>query len=336
MSSSSSTPTPTIQSNLNVTPVSETNKKSVPAPSKLGLVCQYSPSADGVDENLLILFHGFGEHSFIMKTAPHLTSMLFLFRSPALPKLDASSYLNEHILYTRGYKSSIRKTRTITQTPTNSYIIGARDRAVRNCPLRCPLFNSDSSRIPYLLPSDPPAYQYFPLYTLLGEPISAPNPTAVLERLVSMLKYLVNECQWPEDRIHLFGFGQGGSVAIELARSWAREQMNAGSKSNTGSGTLASVTTVSGPLLSHPTPNAKPSLTPLLIVHRPRSNESGLTGADVRALKKVFGGRVVVEEIGDDGKEGMPASRNEWLGIMRFWADVLARKIVGEGIYKVG
>jgi hypothetical protein len=98
---------------------------------------------------------------------------------------------------------------------------------------------------------------------------------------------------------------------------------------------LGSVTTISGPLLSHPTPNTKPSMTPLLIVHRPGSSESALSALEVRVLKKGFGGRVVVVEIDGRGKEGMPASREEWLGIMGFWADVLSRRVAGEGIYRV-
>jgi hypothetical protein len=58
------TSTPSIQAtqgDMNITPVSQNTKKPVPKLSKLGLVGQYSPSPDGVDENLLILFHGFGE-----------------------------------------------------------------------------------------------------------------------------------------------------------------------------------------------------------------------------------------------------------------------------------
>ena len=157
-----------------------------------------------------------------------------------------------------------------------------------------------------------------------------------------MLKYLLDECGWTEDQIHLFGFGQGGSVAVEFARIWARESMESTSVSKVSTGTatertgvLGSVTTISGPLLSHPTPNTKPSMTPLLVVHRPGSSESALSALDVRVLKKGFGGRVVVVEIDGRGKEGMPASREEWVGIMGFWADVLSRRVVGEGIYRV-
>jgi hypothetical protein len=57
----STVPTKAAQTDLNLTPVSRHNEKLVPEPSKLGLVCQYSPSPDGIDENLLILLHGFGE-----------------------------------------------------------------------------------------------------------------------------------------------------------------------------------------------------------------------------------------------------------------------------------
>lgn len=159
-----------------------------------------------------------------------------------------------------------------------------------------------------------------------------------------MLKYLLDDCEWTEERVHLFGFGQGGSVAVELARLWARECIESAENSSDPSastmsrktGVLGSVTTISGPLLSHPTPNTKPCLTPLLIVHRPGSSESALAAPDVGGLKKGFGGRVVVDEIGKRSKkEGMPSSRDEWMGVMRFWAEVLGTRVAGEGIYRV-
>ncbi|KIM28600.1 hypothetical protein M408DRAFT_329369 [Serendipita vermifera MAFF 305830] len=284
-SPNSSAPVP-VGAELNLTPVTEEAKKPAPMVSKFGLVAQYSPSADGVDENILILFHGFGDTHFQFAN---------LGRALKLP-----------------------------QTATL---------AVRG-----------TEPIPYLLPEDPPAFQYFPIYTLLGEPITAPNPTAILGSLISMLKHLVDDCKWPESRIHLFGFGQGGSVAIELARLWAREQTDTETVSPNEqdvpalarTGVLGSIVTVSGPLLSHPTPHTKSCPTPLLIVHRPPSSESALTAADIRALKKAFNGRRVVEEIAGSGKEGMPTSRDEWMGVMRFWADVLERRVAGEGIYRVG
>jgi hypothetical protein len=52
-------------------------------------------------------------------------------------------------------------------------------------------------------------------------------------------------------------------------------------------------------------------------------------------MRKGFGGRVVEEQLGREG-EGMPANKEEWLVVMKFWADVLERAVRGEGIYRVG
>jgi hypothetical protein len=99
---------------------------------------------------------------------------------------------------------------------------------------------------------------------------------------------------------------------------------------------LGSVITITGSLLSYPT--GIPCPTPLLIVHRPGTEQSALTKSDLVALRKGFGGdggRIVEEKLGKE-REGMPANQEEWLVIMKFWADVLERVVRGEGIYQVG
>jgi predicted esterase len=134
----------------------------------------------------------------------------------------------------------------------------------------------------------------------------------------------VEKCGWLSNQIHLFGFGQGGSVAAELALKYWRKSQETQS--------LASVVTVCGPLLSYPTAVSCP--TPILIVHRPGRSESQLTPADLTAFSKGFTGRVVVEKL-PSTRDGMPASKDEWFPVMKFWADVLSRRISGEGIYRI-
>ncbi|KAJ7253051.1 hypothetical protein B0H12DRAFT_1117201 [Mycena haematopus] len=157
------------------------------------------------------------------------------------------------------------------------------------------------------------SFAWFPSFDDLGELIERPNPTGALLLMDQIFKHLTDDCAWPANRIHLFGFAQGGSVAAEFGVKMNRE-------------TLGSIVTVSGPLLSYPTLSTL-SLTPLLIAYRP----SEVPPNALAAFKKGFH-RVVEHKMGAGG--GMPASKPEWEPIMRFWSEVLTRRRV-EGVYEV-
>ncbi|KAF8208213.1 hypothetical protein K438DRAFT_1574755 [Mycena galopus ATCC 62051] len=157
------------------------------------------------------------------------------------------------------------------------------------------------------------SFAWFPSFDDLGELIESPNPTPALLLMDRIFRHLSDDCAWPANRIHLFGFAQGGSVAAEFGIKVCRE-------------TLGSIVTVSGPLLSYPT-LATLSLTPLLVAYRP----SAVPSSALAAFKKGFH-RVVEHKMAADG--GMPASKPEWEPIMRFWSEVLTRRRV-EGVYEV-
>ncbi|KAF7292961.1 Abhydrolase-2 domain-containing protein [Mycena indigotica] len=165
-------------------------------------------------------------------------------------------------------------------------------------------------RIPFLYEE---AYAWYPSFDPLGELIPRPNPTSALELLDKIINHLREDCTWPLDRVHLFGFAQGGSVAAEFGVKLHRE-------------TLGSIVTVSGPLLSYPTLSTL-SLTPILVAYRSPS----LPASELPAFKKGFS-RVRESKMVPEG--GMPASRTEWEPIMRFWSDNLCRRQV-EGVYEV-
>ncbi len=164
------------------------------------------------------------------------------------------------------------------------------------------------------------------------------------------------------DRIHLFGFGQGGSVAVQYAIcNWndlLLQQQTAESKhgvavptssnTNTPSGSdvdtrkgsqaaiissssLASIVSVSGPLLSYPTLSQK-CPTPVIISYRLQPAEEALTKSQLNEFTKAF---TRVDEVKLlDKRNGMPASRGEWEGIMKFWSDVLEKRR-GQGLFEV-
>ncbi|KAF7329754.1 Abhydrolase-2 domain-containing protein [Mycena kentingensis (nom. inval.)] len=163
-------------------------------------------------------------------------------------------------------------------------------------------------KIPFLYEE---AYAWYPSFDPLGELIPRPNPTSALDLLGKVLQHLREDCAWPTDRIHLFGFAQGGSVASEIGIRLFRE-------------TLGSIVSISGPLLSYPTLSTQ-SLTPILVAYRDPGS------AELPGFKKGFS-RVTEHKMAKDG--GMPASKAEWEPIMRFWSENLGRRQV-EGVYEV-
>jgi predicted esterase len=167
-------------------------------------------------------------------------------------------------------------------------------------------------QIPYL---DEPAFQWYRSFDELGELVTAPDPTPALTLLNKVVMHLVTDCGWSPPEIHLFGFAQGGSVAAEFALSWWR----------TESTSFGSLVTLSGPLLSYPTPS-KPCLTPVLVYRR-----SAAAATEAAAFHKGFSH---IKEVIKPGQEGMPRSKDEWEPIMQFWSQRLAR-LAGEGLYEV-
>lgn len=176
---------------------------------------------------------------------------------------------------------------------------------------------------------DTPAFQWYPSFDpLTGDLLPNPNPTPALELLDKVLGVLTAECKWQAGRIHLFGFGQGGSVGLEGALRWWKEKKVA----------LASVVSISGPLLSFPSSSSAKCPTPVLYFHRPQPFSP--PSKDVNNLSKAFSFVKELQHtpVGAEGGEAMPRNRDEWEGVMRFWSERLSRRQFGEGeagVYEV-
>ncbi|KAL9940007.1 hypothetical protein V8E36_000712 [Tilletia maclaganii] len=132
------------------------------------------------------------------------------------------------------------------------------------------------------------AFDFLTGDTLLPQ---AQNPGGCLSQLGRLLDYLsapVKEggCGWPPFAIHLFGYAQGGTAALETAISWTRSRRIrlSSSSSTPASATatadeheLGSVVSVCGPLLSSPggAKAARPPSIPILaFVPSPSSTSS--------------------------------------------------------------
>ncbi|KAG6829032.1 hypothetical protein H0H87_012819 [Tephrocybe sp. NHM501043] len=167
-----------------------------------------------------------------------------------------------------------------------------------------------------------------------GETIQWPNPTPALDLLDKVVNRLIDGCGWLPHRIHLFGFAQGGSVAAEFGIKWWKQhlasQISSDSPSSGSKGTLGSIISISGPLLSYPTPSAKKSSTPTLIVHALPPAETALSSGAVADIKKAYDN--VTEKA--TREPGMPSSKAGWQPIMQFWSTYLGRRQM-DGLYEV-
>ncbi|KAG2218779.1 hypothetical protein INT45_000316 [Circinella minor] len=143
-------------------PKSQKNKATPPKQSKCQLKFDYSPSSDGIDYNLLILFHGLGDSK---KPFAQL-----------------------------GTKLNLPQTATLAiQAP---------------------------EPVPYM----DGCYQWYPSFDFLtGDMLTPANPERLkglfrTRKLVSeLLEHLITDCGFEASRIFLFGFSQGGTVALDIA-----------------------------------------------------------------------------------------------------------------------
>ncbi|EUC64936.1 phospholipase/carboxylesterase [Rhizoctonia solani AG-3 Rhs1AP] len=220
-----------------------------PTRAGVGLECVYSPSDDGVDENLLIVLHGLGD-----TMAPF-----------------------------------VRMAKQLKLPQTATLVVQAPD------------------LIPFLDEGEE-MYQWYTSFTSLGELIERPNPLLAVKRVHTTIEYLESECQWPRSRIHLFGFAQGGSVALESALRLP--------------GGLKSVVSVGGELVESPTRAGPGSETRVLYVG-PSTDEGLRKGFTSVRIEKVDSVRML-------------RGQDEWSTVMRFWSEVLERRgPEGEGIHQV-
>lgn len=168
-----------------------------------------------------------------------------------------------------------------------------------------------------------------------------PDPRAALDALATLVAHLTQECGWRSEHIHLLGFAQGGSIALELAIALARTVRPAAAPHPEPQMVLGSVVSVDGPLLQHPTFSPRVP-TPVLAFHRspapaPSLGRAFASVTDLRAPPVLRGSEGEGE--GEGGVPAMPrASAGEWDGIIRWWAHTarwrnrLAMELSGDAV----
>jgi predicted esterase len=127
----------------------------------------------------------------------------------------------------------------------------------------------------------------------------------ILEKLIR--KSLVEKCGYRLREIMLFGFGQGGMAALNVAARMASEEKEE----------LGGVVSIGAPLpTSAKITDVKKPQTPILVCKA--KSRSAVKDSDIARLKETFEYVQVVEwkKTGD----GMPSNREEMLPIMQFFA----------------
>jgi len=161
---------------------------------------------------------------------------------------------------------------------------------------------------------DGPSYSWYNTFDRMFNPIPSPDPTKHNPMLRKLLETLTSpEIGWELNRIHLFGWGQGGSMALQVALNIHTSPIYQAQR-------LGSVISICGPLIS----SLGQSQTPALFFTRvaPQSAVHNRLVADMkRGFKEV---EVINGEKGKSG-EDMPRGRVEWEGIMRFWGNILSK-----------
>ncbi|KAI1214851.1 alpha/beta-hydrolase [Annulohypoxylon truncatum] len=135
---------------------------------------------------------------------------------------------------------------------------------------------------------------------------------------------LIEKCGWETNDILLFGFGQGGSLAVGLSsRARQGERVVDVTEGNgTSTTTFKGVVTIGGPLPTSMIPTLstrEKSRTPILACHGRSSEYLDEDAMDL--LKKEF--TDVREVKWNKSDDTMPRNKDEMLPIMQFFADRL-------------
>ncbi|KAF9168893.1 hypothetical protein BGX21_010744 [Mortierella sp. AD011] len=253
---------------LNVHPVSSSpstpssNRKVPPKASSTVLKFEYKPSQDGVDENLVIFFHGLGD-----KMNPNFVRLA----------------------------STLQLPNTAT------------------CCIQAP------TPVPYL---EEEGWQWFPSFNnLTGELLGPDSPERMLQvkqlvrpELVKFLSHCKSHCGYDERKISLFGFSQGGEIALDLAAF--------------GGFNLRSVISIAGYMMEE-SQNNDPALkklnTRVMIMQGDKDDVRSVKEAKdkFKYIQRIFGKanseHMVVEGMG----HGMPTGEHGWRPMMEFFAQNL-------------
>jgi pimeloyl-ACP methyl ester carboxylesterase len=158
--------------------------------------------------------------------------------------------------------------------------------------------------------------------------------THTLPLLIKLFRYLVADLEWDLERIHLFGWGQGGSVALEMARYLGLNGLGETNRNQPEQSTrldakrLGSATSICGPLLSGLSVNQTLNIsTPVFYFSRiaTTTTESKTQKSFLQRTFKPETTTFIAGRSTGRGDVRMLQGADEWAPVMKFWSGVLRR-----------
>ncbi|PWN87070.1 hypothetical protein FA10DRAFT_269681 [Acaromyces ingoldii] len=184
--------------------------------------------------------------------------------------------------------------------------------------------------IPLLMGIGQEAWCWWESFDMLGQEVANPNPSQFLQAFAGLLEHLITPednggCGWRPSSIHLLGFAQGASAALEGTIFWTKRTVHSGQVADDKQ-ELGSVVSICGNLLSHPTSKMAVS-TPLLHFHRLGASPSK-SEVVTSSLSRVFANieQASMGPVREGVTEAMPQGLSEWDPIMRFWSRLLRNR----------
>nr|CDI56160.1 alpha beta-hydrolase [Melanopsichium pennsylvanicum 4] len=150
-------------------------------------------------------------------------------------------------------------------------------------------------------------WMWYPCFDQFGQLLTKPNSTQTVTHLINVLRHLIDDCGWLASWIHIFGFGQGATIALETLVSWTKYNHSDDAKH----AHLASVVSISGEFISHPT-LTNPASTPVLHIYRSKSdvpNHSDRWASHRKATTGLHLQRLGLEK---EGQEQAMIRGSEW------------------------
>ncbi|GAC97885.1 hypothetical protein PHSY_005473 [Pseudozyma hubeiensis SY62] len=157
-------------------------------------------------------------------------------------------------------------------------------------------------RVPFL---EGDHWTWYPAFDQFAELLTKPNPTETVANLTCVLQHLVGKCGWRSSSIHIFGFGQGATLALETMVHWSRTQHS----------NLGSVVSVHGELISHPT---SASSTPVLQIYR--SNRSIPHDSSRWSSHRKSTSALTLHSLPGLEEDESMLKGSEWDSVMTFWS----------------
>ncbi|KAJ9617291.1 hypothetical protein H2200_001012 [Cladophialophora chaetospira] len=124
-------------------------------------------------------------------------------------------------------------------------------------------------------------------------------------------KVLIDKCKYRPDHIHVFGFGQGGSVALGVPFRQSLSSLS-----------LGGVMSIGGPLpLSTPLPGNGKNKTPVLLLSGSKSPLATTDSSPLKRIKSAY--EFITYHQWKKVDDSMPKNRDEVLPMMQFWSQRL-------------